>query len=70
MSLENTIRIDGQRMRARYRLVLFSNHFPDACWIAVSSRAVLSWSSPVTVSRRLPACPVRVFLSGEPGTCR
>lgn len=32
--------------------VLLFSVFPDACRIAVGSRAVLPWSRPVTVSRR------------------
>ena len=36
---------------------LISGRFPDACRIAVISRAVLSWSRPVKVSRRQTGVP-------------
>lgn len=34
-------------------LATLHGRLPDACWIAVISRAVLAWSRPVTVSPRL-----------------
>jgi hypothetical protein len=37
--------------------IVIVRSFPVACWMAVSSRAALAWSRPVTVSWRLTGIP-------------